>query len=129
MVSPVVTSCSFMSRCTAIEARYVERVLARRCVPPIPIPACRVSDSPAPPGLSLEAPASHGSRGAYLLHGIFGMAWLCSARWGCSSTGRACFVSTGLVVLLMVRILLTVERGWGFFLLRGFHGYLVMELG
>lgn len=40
----------------------------------------------------LETQASQGSSGAYLLHGIFGMAWLCSAWWGYSSAGRACFV-------------------------------------
>lgn len=84
-----------------------ERVLA--CIPHIAIPtqACGVSDSPAPPGLSLEAGASPGSCGADLLHGISGMAWLSSAWQGHSGAGRACFVSPGLV-LLPVCVLLTV---------------------
>lgn len=81
-----------MSWYAVIEARYMKYVLAGQRVPPIPIRACRVSDSPAPPGLSLETHASPGSCGAYLLHGIFGMAWLSSARWDYSSAGRACFV-------------------------------------
>lgn len=80
--------------------------------PPIAIPtrACQVSDSPAPPGLSLEAQASQGSCGSCLLHGISGMAWLSSAQRGHSGAGRACCVSLGLV-LLPVCVLLTL----GFF--------------
>lgn len=109
-----------MSHRAVIAALCSESVLAWVPHIPIPIPTqpCRVSDSSAPPGLSLEAQTSQGSCGANLLHGISGMAWLGSARRAHSGAGRACFVSPG-PVLLPVCVLLTVQS-WFFCVLRSF---------
>lgn len=107
-------SCSLMSHRAVIAALCSERVLA--WVPHIPIPTqpCRVSDSSAPPGLSLEAQTSQGSCGANLLHGISGMAWLGSAGsqrcwqgllcvpWSCAAAS-VCFVDCSKLVFLCVK--------------------------
>lgn len=121
-VSPV-PSCSLMSHCAVIRAQGA-------CAGLCPThahshPACRVSDSPAPPGLSLEAGASQGSCGAKLLHGIFGMAWLGSegsqrcwqgllcVPWSCA-VASVCFVDCSKLFFLCAK---------------GFYGYLVAWLG
>lgn len=118
-----------MSHCAVIGARHTERVLA--CVPGIPIPtrARRVSGSPAPPGLSLEARAPRGSCAAKLLHGVCGMAWLSSARRGRGGAGTACFVSPALVLLPMCVLLAAGSCGVFFPFAKEFYGYLVVWLG